>query len=124
LAEGALMIPAVLEDHTVTVYRKNQTRGPKFREAKPGWAAVAGTAGTAVGIQVRRERREDGGPGEAVAGEYKGFSNDPDLDVQEGDVLDVTAGPESPATLKVEEAYRPRNHHTELVLSRWQGSLT
>lgn len=118
------MLATPLLDHEATVWRRNETKGPKFREVQPGWAIVSGTADTAFGIQVRSERREDPGGGEAVMGDYAGYASDPELDVQEGDVLQLTSGPESPANLEVQRVYRPRKHHTELTLTAWHGSLT
>lgn len=111
-------------DHTATAHRKTETKGPDFREVRRGWNPVAAATDFELGLQVNREARQDAGPGERVRGEYNGYCADAGIDVQEGDVLDVTAGPDSPAQLYVEQAYRPANDHAEFVLSSWDGSLS
>lgn len=111
-------------DHTATCHRATESKGADFREVTRTWAAVAAATDFELALQVNREAREDAGPGERVRGEYNGYCEDAEIDVQEGDVLDVTAGPDSPATLYVEQVYRPANDHAEFVLSSWDGSLS
>ena len=59
---------------------------------------------------------------EIVRGEYKGFAP-AGMNVCEGDVLEVTAGPESPLTVEVDSVRRPRGRHAEFVLTTWTGEL-
>lgn len=116
------MIGGAIADHTVTVWRFSELRGATFREVAKAWAPVEGTPGTRLTIQTKREARSSAGPGTIVRGQYKGIGP-VGLDVCEGDVLEVTAGPEAPLRLKVESARRPRHHHLELDLETWAGSL-
>lgn len=116
------MIPARHFDHTVTIWRATEAAGATFRDIGRSWAKVSGEDGVGMAVQAKRETRQDAGPGERVVGEYRGFAP-AGMDVVEGDVVQVTAGPESPRNLKADSVYRPRNRHTQLVLVEWQGAL-
>lgn len=104
---------ASLLNHTVSVWRSTESTGTLGAVVRT-WAVVA--TGLAAAIQVQEERWESAGPGEMTHGKYKGFL-DVDADVEEGDVVEVTAGPGTFGFLKVHRVYRPRGHHTELTLS-------
>ena len=122
------MIPARHFDHTVTVWGSRDIRGATFGDVERTWSPVPGQDGIRIAIQARRETRQDAGPGERVVGEYAGFGP-ASMDVIEGDVIEVTAGPEASANpdevrlLKVDSAYKPRGRHTQLVLIQWDGEL-
>lgn len=122
------MIPARHFDHTVTVWGSQETRGATFGDVTRQWSQVPGQDGIRIALQTRRETRLDVGPGERAVGEWRGFGHVA-MDVVEGDVVEVTAGPEltvpsdEPFLLKVESAYRPRGRHLQLVLSDWSGEL-
>jgi hypothetical protein len=122
------MISARLFDHTVTVYGSQDIRGATFGDVARAWSPVPGSVDVRIAIQTRREERKDSGPGERVDGEHQGFGH-ASLDIVEGDVVMVTAGseasgdPDKPKLLKVQSAYRPRGHHTQLVLTDWSGVL-
>jgi hypothetical protein len=117
------MIPATMLDHTATVWRSTESRSASLRSVSRSWSKVSGEDGVRLAVQTRRERREDVGPGETVGGEYSGYGP-AGRDIEEGDVVQLTAGPEAPATLEVDSAHRPRNEHLELVLVNWEGSLS
>lgn len=121
------MISATHFDHVVTVWGSQETRGSTFREATRSWQKVPGEDRVGMAIQARRETRSDEGPGERVAGEYKGFASAA-MNVTEGDVIEIHSGPEASASgptrkLKADSVYRPRGHHTELTLVQWDGEL-
>lgn len=115
------MVGPAQYDHTVTVWRSTESRGA-LREVTRSWSKVAGAIGTRMGVQPRRERRQDTGGGERVTGEYAGYGP-AGLDVQEGDVVQVTAGPEAPCSLLVDAASRPLGHHLEATMVSWKGEL-
>jgi hypothetical protein len=122
------MIPTRLFDHTVTVWGSQDVRGATFGDVERSWSRVPGQDGVRIAIQARRETRQDAGPGERVVGEYAGFGP-ASMDVVEGDVIEITAGPEASPNpnecrlLKVDSAYKPRGRHTQLVLIQWDGEL-
>jgi hypothetical protein len=122
------MIPSRHFDHVVTIWGSHELRGPTFGDASRLWNMVPGQDQIRIAIQTKRETRSDQGPGERVIGEYKAFGP-ASLDVIEGDVIEIHSGPEAsvnaehPRLLKVDSAYKPRSHHTELVLIDWQGAL-
>jgi len=116
------MISARQFDHTVTVWGSQEVRGPTFGDVTRSWTTVPGMDGVRIAIQAKRETRQDAGPGERVVGEYMGYGP-ATLDVSEGDIAEITAGPDAPLTLKVDSVYRPRGRHTELVLIQWDGVL-
>lgn len=122
------MIPARHLDHVVTIWGSQELRGPTFGDASRRWSMVPGMDQIRIAIQTRRESRNDIGPGERVAAEYRGYGP-ASLDVIEGDVVEVHSGPEAsvnpedPRLLKVDSAYKPRGRHAQLVLIDWQGAL-
>ena len=120
------MIGASLFDHTVAVWGSQEVRGATFGEVGRTWSIVPGEAARQVSIQARRETRQDTGPGERVVGEYVGYGPVA-MDVKEGDVIQVTAAPDAGLVgqlLRVDSAYKPRGHHTQLVLIHWDGALS
>ena len=114
------MFGATTYDHTLNVWRFTESRGATFREVVRSWTKTI--SDIRMKVQATRERREDVGPGEIVGGEYNAYGS-AHHDIREGDVLELTAGPESPRTLKVDSAYRPMSHHAELVLVPFTGEL-
>jgi hypothetical protein len=122
------MIPSRHFDHTVTVWGSHEHRGPTFGDVTRRFSQVPGQDGVRIALQTRKETRLDSGPGERVAGEWRGFGHAA-MNVVEGDVIEVTAGPEltvpsdEPLYLKVESAYRPKGRHLQLVLSDYSGEL-
>lgn len=117
------MIGGVLYDHTVTVWRFRESESSTLRVKERRWAPVSGEDGVRLSIQTRRESWDNPGGGQKAVGEYSGYGP-PNLDILEGDVLEVYEGPEAPMKVEVDSARRPRGHHTELVLISWQGSLS
>lgn len=115
------MIGGLAFDHTVTVWRSTESRG-SLREVIRSWAKVPAATGVRIGFQTKRERREDPGGGERTTGEYAGYAP-ASLDVEEGDVIQVLAGPSAPMQVEVDSAYPPRGHHMQLVLIEWKGTL-
>lgn len=116
------MIGGLAYDHTATVWRSTESRSAGLRDVTRSWAKVAAATGIRIGVQVLRERRDDTGGGERTTGEYSGYGPAA-LDLEEGDVVQLTAGPEAPATLEVDRACRPQNRHLELTLIAWPGEL-
>lgn len=123
------MIPARHFDHTVTIWGSQDIRGSTFGDVSRLWHQVPGMSEVRIAIQTQRETRQDAGPGERVVGEYHGFGP-ASLDVIEGDVVEVIAGPEAyheapheVRLLRVDSAYKPRGRHTQLVLVQWDGEL-
>jgi len=103
-----------LLDHTVTVHRPTKgddAGGMGSRE--DSWDSTR--TGKAAAIQVKGESRDDTGGGERTTGSYLGFMA-AGADVQEDDVIQVTAGPDSWGFLEVVGVSSPRGHHTELEL--------
>lgn len=123
------MIPSRHFDHTVTIWGSQDVRGATFGEVSRTWSQVPSMDGVRIALQAKRETRQDAGPGERVVGEYHGYGP-ASLNVVEGDVIEVTAGPEAapegadPRLLKVDSAYKPRGRHAQLVLIQWDGALT
>jgi hypothetical protein len=102
-----------LLDHLVTVWRATESAGT-LRSVTRTWSAGTRTSLPAA-IQVRGERQGDTGGGERTTGTYLGFMR-AGADVQEGDILQVTAGPDNWGFLLVGGVSSPRGHHTELEL--------
>lgn len=115
-------------DHTVRVYRATTTEDalgdeveawaaqgtvPKYRNARPDqtWAGTL----------------QDRGPGEEQAGKRVWYLK-AGLDVGERDVLNVTAGPESPVQLRVLSVTKPTAplavHHLEANVEVFEGDVT
>src|SRR5690606_2964046 len=91
---GPRMISPHLFDHTVTIWGSQDVRGSTFGDVSRTWSRVPLMADVEIALQVKRETRQDAGPGERVVGEYHGFGAAA-LDVIEGDVVEVTDGPEA-----------------------------
>lgn len=116
-----MISPATLKT-TVTVWEPREERGAPFREKRRRWKRRVGLDRLKVQLMVTRERIENSGGGERTGGEYKALCR-AKAEVCEGDILEVIAGPGSPATLRVEQVHRPDNNHTQLVLIPWVGEL-
>lgn len=122
------MIPSTHFDHRVQVWGSTDVRGSTFGDVSRAWSPVPGQYDVGMAIQVKRQTRSDQGPGERVVGEYHGYAS-ADVDVVEGDVLEILSGPEAsanpdePRLLKADSVYRPRGRHTQIVLIDWQGAL-
>lgn len=112
---------AALMDHTATGYRATESTSASGTASK-AWAAQE--SGFACSVQVDSERVADVGPGEFTTGMYRLYAADPTLDIEEGDVIDVTAGPESPLRVEVMQVSRIRNHHLSARCEAWEGSLS
>lgn len=123
------MISTSFYDHTVTIWGSRQTRGDDFGEPDRQWSPVFGQDGRKVALQSKSGSLQEVGPGERVVGEYMAYGP-VDLDVCEGDIFEVWAGPQVPPNsedsllLKVDsQPYRPFGRHTEIVLVHWGGEL-
>lgn len=101
-----------LLNHVVTRYRKTETLGA-LRAVELTWSALTDLP---AAIQVLDEVRTDEAGGTLTGGHYRGFML-AGVDVEESDILSVTAGPGSFGFLKVQSAYQPRGHHMQLRLT-------
>lgn len=101
-----------LLNHVVTRYRKTETFGA-LRATEETWTSLAGLP---AAIQVLDEIRTEEAGGTMTGGHYRGFML-AGADVQESDIITVTAGPGSFGYLKVQSVYAPRGHHTQLRLT-------
>jgi phosphoribosylaminoimidazole (AIR) synthetase len=112
------MAYAELLQHTVTRYRKTEALGT-LRAVGLSWAAVTGLKAR---ITVSDEARTDEMGGTMTGGVYKGYML-AGADVQESDILAVTAGSGAGSWgyLKVHKVYpvagRSTEHHVELRLT-------
>lgn len=124
-----MTLGAHLFDHTVTVWGSQQLRGATFGDATRQFSKVPGQDDVRIALQVRRETRQDAGPGERTVGEYNGYGPAA-MDVIEGDLIEIIAGteadpdPNQTRLLKVESCYKPRGHHTQLVMRHYDGRLS
>jgi hypothetical protein len=109
-----------LFDHVATIYRATETLNA-LREKINTWTAQA--TPERMFLDTSPFRENDEGAGRYMAGTAEGFMRAA-ADVQEGDVIDVTSGPNAPRTLRVLNADRLRGHHTELLLEQYRGTLT
>lgn len=116
------MIPSTHFDHRASVWRFQERESATLRVKERQWGPVAGSDDVPVALQAQRQTWEDRPGGQKVGGEWKAFAH-ADMDVLEGDVLEVYEGPLAPMNLEVDSAYPPRSHHMELVLIPWDGSL-
>lgn len=122
------MIPARHFDHVVTIWGAQDVRGVDYGDVQRQWSRVPLMESVRVTIQARSERVRAAGPGELVEGEYKAYGS-ASLNVVEGDVVEIVSGPEAsgnplvPRLLKVASAYKPKNRHTQLVLTDFAGTL-
>lgn len=107
--------------HQVEVWRPTQTRG-EFREVIDDFDRVTVPTRNNAEPVPPNMRLEDPGPGEASAGRVTWYM-DRMTDVEEQDVLKVTAGPEAPSLWRVVSKAFPRAHHFELVVEPWHGTL-
>jgi hypothetical protein len=103
-----------LLDHLVSVWRKTESTGT-LRSVTRSWSNT-GRTNVPAAIQTRSEKQGDTGGGERTTGTYLGFMRAA-ADVQEGDIIQVTAGPGSWGFLLVDGVDEPRGHHTELELT-------
>lgn len=113
---------ATLFDHTATVYREDEARVGSFREVVRDHSPLAGAEDVKVALNLSGSGMEERGPGELPTHGGAAYGS-AGLDVQVGDVLKITAGPNAPLVLEVTNVYRPRGHHTELSVKDWEGTL-
>ncbi len=117
------MIPAPLLDHHATVWRPSEKRGTSgLRDTIRSWTKVEGSKRVGLILKVNHERRADTGGGERTDGEYDGICN-AEVDVSEGDVLEVYSGRMSPVNLKVDQHDAAGGMSAELVLIPFTGKL-
>ena len=118
----------LLWNHTARLYRATALRDG-FGDAVEAWLPV-GSAPT--GPNARPDaawsgRLADQGAGEEQAAARRWYLDASVGDVQERDVLDVTAGPEAPVRLRVLSVARPaagiRAHHLEVLAEIWEGEI-
>lgn len=117
-----------LFDHRVRVWRNAPTRdayGDKTEAFAP--LASAPASNNARPDQAWSGALQDQGAGEEQAAKRRWYL-DRSVVVAERDVLQVVAGPESPATLRVVSVTKPTApqtvHHLEVNVEAWQGTLT
>ncbi len=117
------MIPAPLFQHHASVWRYSEKRGTTgLRETIRSWKKVEGSKRVGLILKVNHERRADTGGGERTEGEYDGVCN-PDVDVHEGDVLEVYSGRMSPLNLEVDEHDSAGGFSAAMVLIPFTGKL-
>jgi len=109
-----------LMDHRCTVYRLTETLN-ELREKVNSY--VAAETSQKLALVPPKFSADDEGSGESARGSVEGFMPISST-VQRTDVLDVTSGPEAPLKLLVVNVARPRNHHAEVTLEPFHGSLT
>ncbi len=115
-----MSLPAATFDHRARVWAQSDEKGPTFRETVRGWKPVEERVPCM--IYPTRERRDDTGGGERTTGEWKALAPF-GAKIEEGDVLEVYAGPMAPVELKVDQVHRPGRSHTQCVLVDFSGRL-
>lgn len=118
---------ARLCDHSVTLYRATVTRDG-FGDTIEAWVPQDGP----TGLNARPNQNwsgdlQDAGPGEEQNARRQWFLL-PEFDVQERDVMSVTAGPESGALLRIVSVTRTTArrtpHHYEVNVEPFTGELS
>lgn len=109
-------------DHAADVYAGVETKGTAG-SVRTTFGPTKKAAALDCNVQVDRERMAELGPGEVVEALYSVYFDDPDADVEEGDVLNILTGPEAPLTVRVGLCYRPRGKHLEAQAENWQGVI-
>lgn len=113
-----------LLDHTAKVWRPTESHGA-LRTVVQTFALVS-----TVRVAVNRPTRAgsgamlaDLGPGLKPTGQRILYAT-AGWDIQTRDVIELTAGPDSPGRFEVDEPpTRPRGHHLELRCRYWAGVL-
>lgn len=106
-------------DHTATVWRKSEALG-SMRQPSGAFVAV-GSIPCAVNRPTARLGNE--GPGLAPIGERDLYTR-LDSGIQQRDVIQFTAGPETGLTIEVDEQpTNIRGHHLESKCRIWKGTL-
>lgn len=95
-----------------TVHRATESVG-KYREKTNAYSAAA--SDVAIGFDVQPLGATDQGAGDAPRGMRAAYLENA-ADVNEQDVLEVTAGEHVGKCYRVVALQRPRNHHTEVEL--------
>lgn len=117
-----MTISARFLDHTGTIYGSTDSRGAGFGDVTRRYTQVPGMVDVPLALQQRFERRDDPGGGQRPTGEWKSGGS-ASLDVEVGDVIDYTAGPNAPICLRVDAREKPGGRHTELVMVTFDGEL-
>ena len=118
----------LLWTHTARLYRATALRDG-FGEPVEAWlpAGPEPAGPNARPDAIWSGRLADQGAGEEQAAARRWYLDASVGDVQERDVLDVTAGPDAPARLRVLAVARPaagiRAHHLEVLAEVWEGNL-
>lgn len=115
-----------LFDHRVRVWRDTPTRDA-YNDVVQSLALLS----TPASNNARPDQGWAGTLQDTGAGEQQGTKRrwylDKSVDVAERDVLEVTAGPEAPATLRVVSVTKPTAprvvHHLEVNVEAWGGTL-
>jgi hypothetical protein len=110
-----------LFDHWAEVWRPLEARGPAG-EVSLDWDRVHEPTRTNCAVVPLKGSVENIGPGETVRGReevYLGIW----VDVQERDVVRLTAGPEAGRTFRAVGVTRPRGHHVEAMVEPIVGAL-
>lgn len=116
-----------LFDHRVRVWRDTPTRDA-YGDTVEGFAAVTAepSSNNARPDQAWSGTLQDTGAGEQQGAKRRWYLA-ASLDVAERDVLQVTSGPEAPATLRVVSVTKPTApqivHHLEVNVEAWEGEL-
>lgn len=107
-----------LLDHRLTVKRPGQA------ETDFGVEDAFADVATDVPASVQRAdaKLRNAGAGDVEQGTHRIFFGR-GADVAARDVLDVTAGPEAPVTLRVLSVTKPRGHHVEAAAEVWEGDV-
>jgi hypothetical protein len=108
-------------DHRLSVYRPSIVRDEVTRREEREYSVEA--EGLAAGVQSDRRSLMVLQPGEAQVGAWSVYLRMDEDEVFEGDVLDITDGPESPRKLEVMEAYRPRRRFQQIKARNFEGAL-
>jgi len=103
--------------HMMQVYRPVRTRGT-YGTMEPVYVQIGNPQ--VCDVQHRTQTQNALGPGDAPVGTWKVYFRAVS-EVQPDDIVQVTAGPNAPRLLRVEDAYRPQGRHVQLTCSQWHG---
>jgi hypothetical protein len=107
-----------LLDHTGTVWRIQRSLGALNAEVRE-YVAVGEYL---VGVRRRRAPQGNPGPGLTPTG-YRVLYFEAGVDVRARDVVQLTAGPDAPERLELDDLSSPRGHHIEAEGRLWAGRL-
>jgi hypothetical protein len=107
-----------LLDHTGTVWRIQRSLGALNAEVR----TYVQVGQVPLGVRRRRAPQGNPGPGLTPTG-TRVLYFEAGVDVRARDVVQLTAGPDAPERLEVDDLSSPRGHHIEAEGRLWAGVL-